>query len=85
MVRAVQFQTPEGWLVLCGKAPVDSTLGLGGIDQQHILDGARHISVLMKIMNPELFFLYSCLSRNIDLGFNYTAEAEAVQEEVAGP
>jgi hypothetical protein len=84
MVRAIQSQTPEGWLVLCGKAPVESTLGIGAIDQRHILEGVRRVSLRMKVLSPDVFVLYSCLSRNIVLGFNYAAEAEAVRQELAG-
>ncbi|MDR1312314.1 MAG: FIST C-terminal domain-containing protein [Deltaproteobacteria bacterium] len=83
-VRAVQSQTPEGWLVLCGNAPVDSTLGIGAIDQEHIINGIKRVTFLTRVSSPDVFLLYSCLSRNIVLGFNYTAEAEALREELDG-
>ncbi|MDR1081201.1 MAG: FIST C-terminal domain-containing protein [Deltaproteobacteria bacterium] len=83
-VRAILSQTPEGWLVLCGRVPVDSTLGIGAMNQEHILDGVKRITFLTRTWVPDVFFLYSCLSRNIVLGFNYAIEAEAVREELNG-
>ncbi|MDR1037833.1 MAG: FIST C-terminal domain-containing protein [Deltaproteobacteria bacterium] len=82
IVRAILAQTPEGWLVLCGRVPVDSTLGIGAMDQEHILNGVKRITSLTRASLPDVFILYSCLSRNIVLGFNYTLEAESVREEL---
>ncbi|MDR1040908.1 MAG: FIST C-terminal domain-containing protein [Deltaproteobacteria bacterium] len=83
-VRAILAQTPEGWLILCGRAPVDSTLGIGAMDQAHIIDGVKQVTAATRLASPDVFILYSCLSRNIVLGFNYAAEAEALREELNG-
>jgi hypothetical protein len=84
IVRSILTQTPEGHIVLCGNAPVDSTLGFGAIDQKHILDTVKRVSILMKLLTPDVFCLYSCISRNIALGLNYTAEVEAVHRDLEG-
>jgi hypothetical protein len=78
-VRSILAQTPEGWLILSGRAPIDSTLGIGAMDETHILEGVRRVTSLARLSRPEVFVLYSCLSRNVSLGFNYKSEAEAVR------
>jgi hypothetical protein len=84
IVRSILTQTPEGHIILCGNAPVDTTLGFGAIDQKHILDTVKRVSILMKLLTPDVFCLYSCISRNFALGLNYTAEVEAVHRDLAG-
>jgi hypothetical protein len=84
IVRTIQSQTPDGHIILCGNAPVDTTLGFGAMDQKHILESVRRVSILMKLLTPDVFCLYSCISRNIALGLNYTAEAEAVRRDLEG-
>ncbi|MDR2461137.1 MAG: FIST C-terminal domain-containing protein [Deltaproteobacteria bacterium] len=84
IVRTIQSQTPDGGIILCGNAPVDTTLGFGAMDIKHILESVRRVSILMKLLNPDVFYLYSCISRNIALGLNYTAEMEAVHHDLEG-
>jgi hypothetical protein len=84
MVRVVLNQTEEGWLVLSGRVPVDSTFGLGALDERQILNGVRRLSLLAKLARPEVFLMYSCLSRNFVLGFNYLAEADAARLTIEG-
>jgi hypothetical protein len=84
IVRSILAQTPEGHIILCGNAPVDTTLGFGAIDQKHILDTVKKVSIIMKLLAPDVFCMYSCISRNFALGLNYTAEVEAVHRDLEG-
>jgi hypothetical protein len=84
VIRVILDQTAEGALILSGDAPVDSTLGLGAIDERHILGGIRHAAGLMRGFPPDVSLLYSCLSRNVVLGFSYTAEADLLRRELEG-
>ncbi|MDR1081200.1 MAG: FIST C-terminal domain-containing protein [Deltaproteobacteria bacterium] len=76
--RAIVSQTPEGGIVIGGKAPAGALLGIGAMDQEHILCGARRLSAQAGLSGGPLL-IYSCLSRNIVLGFNYTIEADQLR------
>jgi hypothetical protein len=84
MARIIHHRTPEGHILLGGNAPVDTTIGIGAMDARHIQEGVRRISAMVKLKTPDVFWLYSCVSRNFALGLNYTAEAELLHSELAG-
>jgi hypothetical protein len=84
VIRTILTQTSDGHIILCGNVPLDTTIGFGAMDQQLILDNIKRISILMKLLTPDAFFLYSCISRNIALGLNYTAEVEEVHRGLEG-
>jgi hypothetical protein len=84
LVRSIYTQTPEGHILLGGKAPVDTTLGIGSINIAQVQEGAERMSKLVKLSNPDFFFAYSCISRNFTLGFNYTTEMEVMQSNIQG-
>jgi hypothetical protein len=84
MARVIHNRTPDGHLLLGGNAPVDTTIGIGAMDDRHIQEGIKRLSSLVKLKSPDVFWLYSCVSRNFALGLNYTAEAEALHAELAG-
>jgi hypothetical protein len=81
-VRTIQCQTPEGYIILCGDAPVDTTLGIGAMDQKEVLDSIIKASNRVRLLAPDVFLLYSCLSRNIILGLDYLAEIEALHNNL---
>lgn len=84
LVRCIYTQTPEGHLVLGGKAPVDTTLGIGSLNLSQIQEGVERMSRLIKLSNPDFFYVYSCISRNFTLGYNYTTELEVMQKNING-
>ncbi|MDR1040906.1 MAG: FIST C-terminal domain-containing protein [Deltaproteobacteria bacterium] len=74
--RAIVDRTPEGGIVIGGLAPPGAMLGFGSMDQEHILGGVRLLSSRSGLPSRGPLLVYSCLSRNIVLGFNYTFEAD---------
>ncbi|MDR1037309.1 MAG: FIST C-terminal domain-containing protein [Deltaproteobacteria bacterium] len=76
--RAIVSQTPEGGIVIGGRAPAGAMLGIGAMDQEHILCGAKLLTTQAGPAGVPLL-IYSCLSRNIVLGFNYTLEADQLR------
>jgi hypothetical protein len=84
LARIIHHRTPEGHILLGGNAPVDTTIGIGALDVKHIEEGVKRISSMVKLKSPDVFWLYSCVSRNFALGLNYTAEAEALHTELGG-
>ncbi|MDR2350886.1 MAG: FIST C-terminal domain-containing protein, partial [Deltaproteobacteria bacterium] len=83
-VRIMHGQTAEGYITLGGKVPVDTTLGIGAINQEHVEATLRHAGSLAKRHNPRVFILYSCLSRNFSLGLDYRAELETLRSQTDG-
>jgi hypothetical protein len=75
--RGIIGTSPEGHIILSGKAPEDSTLGIGALDLSEIIRSIQKVSIVARLLSPRAFFLYSCISRNFALGLNYTDEAEA--------
>jgi hypothetical protein len=84
IVRAVMEQTADGAILLGGKAPAGSTLGIGAMDISHILDCARRAAAQIRLSSPDATILYSCIARNIGLGLNYTMEIETLRRDLAG-
>ncbi|MDR1313306.1 MAG: hypothetical protein LBQ12_06315 [Deltaproteobacteria bacterium] len=76
--RTIVSQTSEGGRVIGGKAHPGALLGIGALDREHILCGARLLSSRAGLSSGPLL-IYSCLSRNIVLGFNYTIEADQLK------
>jgi hypothetical protein len=82
--RGIINQTPEGYIVLSGKAPEDSTLGIGAMDTKEIMRDIRRVSKLVRALGPNALLQYSCVTRNFVLGLNYRDEVEAADEFLEG-
>ncbi|MDR1166104.1 MAG: FIST C-terminal domain-containing protein [Deltaproteobacteria bacterium] len=82
--RTIHSQTPEGHIVLCGDAPIDTTLGIGSLSPEDVLSTAAAVGQKAKFLRPNALVMYSCLSRNIALGLDYMAEIETLQRHLEG-
>ena len=82
VARAVIAQTPEGHFVCGGSMPEGSTLAIGRVDFDDVLNTTE--AKLQPFVETDGFILgYSCIARYLALGFDITAEAEKVSE-IAG-
>jgi hypothetical protein len=77
--RAIIGQTPDGGIAICGKAYAGSLIGIGAMDQAHILGGARQLTSRAGLSSRGPLLIYACVARNIALGFNYTYEADELR------
>jgi hypothetical protein len=74
----IHSQTPEGFIILCSEAPVDSIIGIGALDERDIIEAARYIASEARMERADVIFFVSCLSRSIILGLDYLSEIEAI-------
>jgi hypothetical protein len=75
------MQTPEGHVSLGGAAPINSTLGIGSLNADDVMDGTEYV-VRESLKNSSgcgCLLLYSCIVRNFVLGYDNGAEIEKVQ------
>jgi hypothetical protein len=83
IVRGIFGQTPEGYAICGGSMPVNATLGVGAADHDDII--AMAAEAMTKLPLDKLssgLFLFSCISRNMALGFDVSAEMDTVQNIV---
>jgi hypothetical protein len=80
--RNIFAQTREGGIIIGGRAPAGALLGIGAMDIDHILEGTRSLSARAGFRADRPLLIYSCLSRNIVLGFRYTFEADSIRESL---
>jgi hypothetical protein len=80
VVRAIFSMTPEGYAVCGGSMPINTTLGIGSIDHDDVISTTKES---MKKLSLETknngLFIFSCVSRNMALGFDISAEMNTVQ------
>jgi hypothetical protein len=82
--RNIMAQTPENGIILSGAINEGALLGLGSLDMEHVLAGARELSTRAgHAPCPRPLLAISCISRNIVLGFSYGAEAEVLRTGLA--
>ncbi|MDR2612282.1 MAG: FIST C-terminal domain-containing protein [Deltaproteobacteria bacterium] len=84
VVRAIVAQGPGGSIVMGGTVPAGALMGIGAMDKAHILAGMRRISLRQGLSPSSPLLVYSCITRNIVLGFDYTLEADALREGLRG-
>ncbi|MCL2144073.1 MAG: FIST C-terminal domain-containing protein [Endomicrobia bacterium] len=83
--RAIFAITPEGYAVCGGIMPVNATLGIGYIDHDEVLrTTTQSINDALSQKKNNGLFIFSCLVRNLALGFDVMAEMEAVQKSIDG-
>jgi hypothetical protein len=85
LVRGIFGQTPEGYAICGGSMPVNATLGIGSADHDDII--AMTAEAMKQLPLDKLssgLFLFSCISRNMALGFDVSAEMDTVQNIVGG-
>lgn len=84
VARAIYFITPEGYAVCGGRMPEGSSFAVGTLDTEDIFATAKAgVSELMSEEASALLF-FPCLSRNLVLGFDVTAEIDLVCNEIGG-
>lgn len=84
VARAIYFITPEGYAVCGGRMPEGSIFAVGVLDVNDIFATAKAgVSDLISDEASALLF-YPCLSRNLVLGFDVTAEIDLVSREIGG-
>ncbi|MDR2198401.1 MAG: FIST C-terminal domain-containing protein [Deltaproteobacteria bacterium] len=76
VVRVVHSQTRDDHILLTGDVPEGSTLGFGALDEREVISAVASLGVSMKKLYSDVFFVYSCISRNLALGLDYMAEME---------
>jgi hypothetical protein len=83
--RAIFAITSEGHAVCGGAIPVNATLGIGYIDHDDVLSTTRQaMSKLLECNKRDGALIFSCLARNLVLGFDVLSEMEAVQKDLEG-
>ncbi|MDR2405485.1 MAG: hypothetical protein LBE27_03845 [Deltaproteobacteria bacterium] len=75
-IRCILAQTPEGDILLTGKAPENSTISFGILDEDMVLRAVAQLGLSMQSLYSNIFYVYSCLIRNFAVGLNYKGEME---------
>ena len=82
VARAAFALTPEGHVICGGTMPVNSTLSVGLVDMNDVLQTTEN-TLKPLIDTSSAVLSYSCMARYLSLGAHYTAEAEKVREIAA--
>ncbi|MCL2688690.1 MAG: FIST C-terminal domain-containing protein [Chitinispirillia bacterium] len=81
VVRAIFAQTPEGYAVCGGAMPVNSTLSIGALDYNDVMETSHKIinDVIEGLSSRgSALLLFSCVGRNYALGVRTGDEMEKV-------
>ncbi|MDR3248345.1 MAG: FIST C-terminal domain-containing protein [Treponema sp.] len=71
--------TPEGFARCGGDMPVDATLAIGLLDYESIMETAEStVSQFLRYKDINGILMYPCLSRNMILGVNGSAEMKKI-------
>ncbi len=85
VARAMYTVTPEGYAVCGGRMPEGSTLAIGRLDMEDVLETAE--TATREVMGadvPDVLLLFPCMSRNLVLGSEFKAELDAFERTVGG-
>ncbi|MGB2579645.1 hypothetical protein AAIR98_001564 [Elusimicrobium simillimum] len=81
VARAMFALTPEGYAVCGGIMPVNTTLGIGSIDHDEVIATTKKsITKIAQSNQNNGLIIFSCVVRNIVLGFDVMAEMETVRD-----
>lgn len=81
VTRAIYAITPDGHAVCGGVMPVNATLGIGYIDHDDVLSTTKKlIEEILKKNEKDGLFIFSCVVRNLVLGFDVLAEIGEVEK-----
>jgi hypothetical protein len=81
LIRAVISSTGDGGVILCGAAPVNSTLALALMSQEEVIAStAGKVQEALEKARGRGILMYSCAGRNWVLGVQILAEHEKVKE-----
>lgn len=85
VTRAIFAITPEGHAVCGGVMPLNATLGIGYIDHDDVLSTTKiSMDKILGQNKQNGLFIFSCIVRNLVLGFDVLAEMEEVNKELQG-
>jgi hypothetical protein len=73
-VRVLNMITPDGFLILGGKARVNSTIGLSAVDSGDIISTASDLLDAVSAENHDFLIIASCVTRNFILELDNAAE-----------
>lgn len=83
VTRAIFAITPEGHAVCGGVMPVNATLGIGYIDHDDVLSTTKNsIDKILEQNKNNGLLVFSCIVRNLVLGFDVLAEMEEVDKNI---
>ncbi|MDR0998307.1 MAG: FIST C-terminal domain-containing protein [Treponema sp.] len=81
LVRACLGANEEGALILCGAAPVNSSIALGTMGFEDVINSTEgKIKEALKAAGGRGLLMYSCAARNWALGMQPLAEHEKAKE-----
>jgi hypothetical protein len=81
LVRACIGANEEGALILCGAVPVNSTIALGIMGFEDVINSTEDkVTEALKIAGGRGLLMYSCAARNWALGMQSLAEHEKAKE-----
>jgi hypothetical protein len=85
VTRAIFAITPEGYAVCGGVMPLNATLEIGYIDHDDVISTTKKtINKILEQKNRDGLLIFSCLVRNLVLGFDVFAEMEEVEKTING-
>ncbi|MDR1196280.1 MAG: FIST C-terminal domain-containing protein [Endomicrobium sp.] len=85
VTRAIFAITPEGYAVCGGVMPLNATLGIGYIDHDDVISTTKEtIDKILEQKNRDGLLIFSCLVRNLVLGFDVFAEMEEAEKTIKG-
>jgi len=75
-VYAIYAQTPEGHVVLGGAVPVNSTIGIGTLDDKDVMETIARFEDAVTEEDHDFLMVISCAVRNFALGWDNMAEID---------
>ncbi len=83
VVRSIFAQTPEGYAVCGGRMPIGSTLSIGSIDHDSVLQAtATVLKTILDAKDTSGALVYSCIGRNYALGVKTSDELDLIREQL---
>ena len=81
--RSIFALTPEGYGVVGGLMPEGTTLLIGGMNKNDVINTTEgKIEEVLSAPENKVLLMYSCIGRSLALGADILAELECVQEKM---
>jgi hypothetical protein len=84
LVRVILSQTPDGHVMMGGRTPENSTLGIGAIDVEDVLSTMEDLVSENRIRDADFVMIISCATRNFVLGLDNMAEIRCLRSSIDG-
>jgi hypothetical protein len=82
LVRVILSQTADGHVIMGGRAPENSTLGVGAIDVEDVLGTVEDLVSGSRVRGADFVMIISCATRNFVLGLDNMAEIRRLQASI---